>query len=257
VAGDAADRFWVECGARRYVGPLGPDRLDPDGVDGALLPARLAAACACALDADGAGLSVHDRGFRVPLGASDDTASYAERLQFTQGQGPCLDAGREAQIVVARSGDIRSGWPQFADALFAGTPYRAVVTVPLSMMSTTRGALDLFFVEEDGMSGLLLADVAQICAVVVEALRRADDHGQPTAQPEDEADPQPSWLTGPISNRRHFVWLAVGMAMATFDVGSEDALALLRAYSYGHGQLLDDVAGALIEGRLPLDQINN
>jgi hypothetical protein len=250
VAGYAADRFWVECGANVEI-----DQSTTRPAEAELLPARIAAACACALDADGAGLSVLDGGFRVPLGASDDTASYAERLQFTQGQGPCLEAALGGRPVVAGAADLRQRWPQFADVLFASTPYRAVLTVPLSIMSATRGALDLFLTDEADLTSVLLADAAEVSAAVVQALRTADEGEQRPAWPEDEGDRLPSWLAGPTANRRRFVWLAVGLVMATLDVSADDALSLLRAYAYGHNQLLDDVASALVDGRLRLNEI--
>lgn len=252
MARHAADRFWVECGASVEM-----DRSNPERSEAELLPARMAAACACALETDGAGLSVLDGGFRIPLGASDDTASYAERLQFTQGQGPCLDAAVGGQVVVAGSADLRHRWPQFADVLFASTPYRAVATVPLSIMSATRGALDLFLVDEAALTSGLVAEAADVSAAVVQALRTADGGGQPTRWPEDEGDRLPSWLAGPAANRRRFVWMAVGLAMATFDVNADDALSLLRAYAYGHNHVLDDVAAALVDGRLKPNQLRN
>jgi hypothetical protein len=251
MAGRAADRFWDE------HGPRVTGRADPDGDEAQLLPTRLAANCARALEVEGAGLSVLDGGFRVPLGASDDTASYAERLQFTQGQGPCLQAAREGQLVAAGSHELVHRWPQFADSLFAETPYRAVLTVPLSIMSATRGAMDLFLVDDADLTGVLLADAADVSAAVVHALRNADGRERHLASPDDEGGPLPSWLSGPTANQRRFVWLAVGMTMANFDVNADDALALLRAYAYGHNQLLDDVAVALVEGRLRLNEVRD
>src|SRR6185437_11302048 len=57
-----------------------------------LLPVRLAQACVAVLPVSGAGISLLYDDFRVPLGASDDAASCAEQLQFTTGEGPCLQA---------------------------------------------------------------------------------------------------------------------------------------------------------------------
>lgn len=47
------------------------------------------------------------------------------------------------------------------------------------------------------------------------------------------------------------------MAMANFDLNADDALALLRAYAYGRSRVLDDVALALVEGRVELSQIRS
>ena len=60
-----------------------------------LLPVRLARACARVLPAAGVGISLFgSNGIRVPVGASDDDAAIAERLQFTAAEGPCLDGTR-------------------------------------------------------------------------------------------------------------------------------------------------------------------
>jgi hypothetical protein len=249
VAGEAAGRFWDEHGDEATGAAIAGGR------DAELLPARLAANGARALDVDGAGLSVFDGDFRVPLGASDDTASYAERLQFTQGHGPCLEAALGGQIVIAGADGIRQRWPQFGEALYAATPYRAVISVPLSIMSTTRGAMDLFLVDEAKLSTVLLADVAEVSAVVVQALRTADDRDQQPPAPETDDQLLPSWLTGQAPNHRRFVWLAVGMTMASLDINADDALAALRAYAYGNNQLLDDVARSLLDGRLQLNEV--
>ncbi|MDT4941190.1 MAG: hypothetical protein QOJ34_1279 [Pseudonocardiales bacterium] len=241
------DRFWDEYG--RSVG------ADASGAE--LLPTRLARACAYALGVDGAGLSVLESDFRVPLGASSDMASHAERLQFTQGEGPCLDAVSEGHDVAAGAADLRRRWPQFADALFSETSYRAVITMPLSVTNSTRGALDLFFVDEARLGTLRLADTAHVSAAIVRALRDADALDRPVAQSEWTDEFIPGWLTGAAANHRRVVWFAVGMTMARFDVSGPDALALLRAYAYGHGDVLDEVAAALVEGRLHLKEIQN
>jgi len=81
----------------------------PAGVE--LLPVRLARACVQVLPVDGASISVLTEDFRYPLGASDDTANAAERLQFTQGEGPCLDALRTNSPVQANAQDIYRRWP--------------------------------------------------------------------------------------------------------------------------------------------------
>ena len=58
-----------------------------------LLPTRLAKPCTRVLPIDVAGISMFTAPtMRIPIGASDDDATIAERLQFTVAQGPCIDA---------------------------------------------------------------------------------------------------------------------------------------------------------------------
>jgi AmiR/NasT family two-component response regulator len=65
----------------------------------------------------------------------------------------------------------------------------------------------------------------------------------------------PAWLNTAPAQTRTQVWVAMGMAMAKYDLTAADAIALLRAYAFGHDQLLDDVATALIDGQLTLAEM--
>lgn len=100
-----------------YHGEPEADTAGPD-----LLPVRLARACVGVLGVDGAGLSVVSGAFRVPLGASDDVAALAERLQFTQGEGPCLDAAVHGRLVVAAEPELQRRWPMFPQELLTAPP---------------------------------------------------------------------------------------------------------------------------------------
>lgn len=227
---------------------------DPQLAGPELVPARLARACATVLDIDGAGLSVMDDDFRIPLGASDEPASVAERLQFTQGEGPCLDAARDRQVLVADSKQIDQLWPSFGAELFARTPFRGIATIPITLAASTKAALDLYLIDERALASVRLADAAAVADAVGEALRASDAE---TKESVDQWTGQPieSWLTAPSARQRRFVWFAVGMVMSKFRNTAPDSLALLRSYAYGHGIDLDDLAVALVERRVTLDQL--
>lgn len=109
-----------------------------------LLPVRLAKACVQVLPVAGAGLSLLNHDFRVPVGASDEVASCAERLQFTQGEGPCLDAARKSRITIADADEIEQQWPSFAAEFLQHTPYQGAICIPLNLAPEMLGALDLF-----------------------------------------------------------------------------------------------------------------
>lgn len=111
------------------------------------LPQRAARACVQALAVTGAGISLIQDDFRVPLGASDEVAGYAERLQFTHGEGPCLQAYASAEPVTLGAAAMRERWPVFAADLVAHTPYRCIISLPI--LRTTPGgggAIDLYLV---------------------------------------------------------------------------------------------------------------
>jgi ANTAR domain len=219
-----------------------------------LLPVRLARACTAVLPVDGAGLSVIDRDFRVPLGASDEMTTLAERLQFTHGEGPCLDAANDQHIQVGDPDVLYRSWPMFAQDLEEHTPFRAILALPLQISDTMRGALDLFFVDPGQIRAVSLADATTISDRIVEALAIARAVTG-TEAPAWSDEPEPAWLLGPAAEDRALVWVAIGMAMTRFDLTAQDALALLRSYSYGEGTVLDTVAAAVVNGDLDLAEL--
>ena len=214
-----------------------------------LLPDRLARACAALLPVDGVGLSIYfsaDR--RLPLGSSDATASAAERLQFTMGEGPCLSAHATGLPVVADEAELAERWPGYHDALVTQTPVRAVISLPLQGGLEEIGALDLYLHAPGDVRALGLADSLVVTGALSETLAAAM-----AAEPHTEDGP--AWLDAPGVSRRAAVWQAVGFVNVGLGLPSPDALAVLRAYAYGNDAELDDVAQALLERRLTLAEL--
>jgi hypothetical protein len=217
-----------------------PDLAGPE-----LLPVRLARACARTLGVDGAGLSLVDAAQqRVPLGASSDEASTAERLQFTVGAGPCMAAQEGRQPVFAVEEDLRRRWPVFAELLSGSTSYRAVVGLPLQPALAGAGAIDLYFRRSGDVPGLDVFDALAVGELATSAL---SDAAVWSAWSPAEG---PQWLQGPAPRRRAAVWEALGKVSVELDVGIPTALALMRAAAYGSHRTTDDVAGDLLAGRL-------
>lgn len=79
---------------------------------GSTLPQLLCTACAAGLPVSGAGLSLmSDEGLSDSVAATDGVAEAMEALQFTCGEGPCVDASRSGRPVlmnlfVAESGPL-------------------------------------------------------------------------------------------------------------------------------------------------------
>ncbi|MFQ1004305.1 GAF and ANTAR domain-containing protein [Modestobacter sp. SSW1-42] len=215
-----------------------------------LLPDRLARACAAVLPVDGVGLSAYfsaDR--RLPLGASDPVSATAERLQFTVGEGPCLSAHATGLPVLADEAELQARWPAYYDVLVAHTPVRAVISLPLHGGLEDVGALDLYLNAPGDIRGLGLADSLTVTAALSDAFAAAM-----AAEPHTEDGP--AWLDAPGAGRRAQVWQAVGLVNVGLELTGPDALALLRAYAYGHDQDVDDVAEAVLERRLSLQELS-
>jgi len=215
-----------------------------------LLPERLARACAAVLPVDGAGLSVffaEDR--RLPLGASDDDAATAERLQFTVGEGPCLAAHETGEPIVADQHDLSGSWPAFTDLLLSKTLIRGVIALPLHGALQNLGALDLYVQSPEQVRAVSFADALAVLTVLTAsfAAGMAD-------QPHTEYGP--AWLDAPPAGRRAQVWQALGMINIGLKLRTPDAMALLRAYAYGHDKVLDDVADAVVQRRLSMEALS-
>lgn len=107
---------------------LADERCHPALPGSGTLPARLMMALVAVLPAAAAaGISLRSRAdHRVPLGASDDTAALAERLQCTVGEGPGLNALKKDRAVLVTEADMAARWPAFHDEMMTRTPYRSM-----------------------------------------------------------------------------------------------------------------------------------
>ncbi|MGY1857996.1 ANTAR domain-containing protein [Modestobacter sp. SYSU DS0290] len=238
--GPAADRF------ARELGQAPPELRSPE-----LLGVLLSRACAAALPVDGAGISIHARGgLRTPLGASDPTAAQAERLQFTQGVGPCLQAHDDGVVIAFDETDIARNWPSLHEALTTTTPFRAVLSVPLLPPLGPLVVLDLYARDPGTLPAVDRAEVADVVTAVTRELAAA---ARSTA--DTEPDPGRGWWEGPDALRRARVWQAMGMVNVAHGMDGEDALAMLKAHAFAQGRVVDDVAEDLVSGRLPLDAL--
>ncbi len=222
------------------------DRLTRAELSGPeLLPTRLSLAAVEALPVDGAGVSLLGAdGRRMPLGASDDHAACAERLQFLTGSGPCSAAQEACEPVFAVLDDLRRRWPEFTDLLVQNTPYRAVVALPLPASLSGTGAMDLLFTEPEAVPKLDVFDAVSVAQLVTSHLSEA------TVWSTWEADRGPDWMHGPQARQRAAVWEAMGLLSLLREVDPAAALAMLRAAALAANRTVDDVAIDLLEGRL-------
>jgi hypothetical protein len=206
----------------------------------ALMPGQLARACTAVLGAAGAGLSLVSEHYRLPLGASDGTARAAERLQFTLGEGPCLEAAASGQVRVMRMADIEARWPSFASELSGRTPFDAIVSLPMRVAPDYSGAIDIYLSGEEQLRELKLADASDAVQEVARILAPGlGGSGQ-----------GPGWLRSSAARARGNVWIAIGMLMVQLNRSAPDILALLRSYAYSRSATLDDIAAALASGAL-------
>jgi hypothetical protein len=196
---------------------------------------------------DGGWLSVmSDSARRALVHATGQRAADLEELQFTLGEGPCLDAfrsGRPVLVADLAAPSWREWWPGFTPAgVAAGVA--AVFAFPLVRGAIRIGVLGLYRATPGSLSPDALADVL-VCADVALLLllnARAGLDGDGGGLADD------SW-----SDDHARAYQATGMLSAQRGVGLEQALALLRAYAFSHDLTLDEVAAAVVARRLRLD----
>ena len=201
--------------------------------------------------ATGAGVSLiaeHDAGGTAA--ASGDTGRALEELQFTLGEGPCLDAhtSRRALLVDDLDGEARRRWPVYTPAA-RGYGVRAVFAFPLQLGAARLGALDIYRDSPGALSsaalraGYLFADVAvRILLTGQDGIRRGD-----------AADGLDDGLDDALAYRME-VYQAQGMIMVDLGVGLVEALARLRGYAFASGRTITEVAHDILAGELTLDR---
>jgi hypothetical protein len=239
VPGPAAQRFMAEL-----------DQLPPPELRGPeMLAVRLSRAAVAALPVDGAGLSIHDMdGHRTPIGASDPTASQAERLQFTHGDGPALRAHDDGVVIAFDEAAIARNWPELHESLVGKTKFHAVLSVPLLPPLGPLVVLDLYVRNADQLPATDREDVADVTIAMTRAMVAAA-----LGAPVQEG--RRGWWDGPDALRRARVWQATGMVNVGFDLDTADALAVLKAHAFATGRVVDDVADDLVAGRIELDEL--
>jgi hypothetical protein len=210
----------------------------------------LCLACVDLLEIDGASISlIYQGSTRGTFGSSGDLSRRLDELQFTSGEGPCLDAVRNGGPVLVADLDDPSEqrWPEFRGALLE-SGVNAVFALPVRIASDHIGALDLFRRDrgsliEPALTGGLLA--AELAAVPLLDLMSADVDWYGAGQGD-------GWEQL-ASLERTEVYQATGMIVGALDVGATEALVRLRAYAFSHEMTASEVAWDIVERRLTLD----
>ncbi len=213
------------------------------GDDGPPSAARLCEVGAHVIGVTGAGVMLMSGG--TPGGSlcsTDHVSTLIEDLQYTLGEGPCLDAYRQDQVVLESDlahPAIRR-WVAFTPpALEAGA--RAVFGFPLRVGTIRLGALNLYrdrpgpLSDDQHADALVMAGVAARWVLDVQA-------GAP-----------PGGLARELESGADFrfaVHNAAGMMAVQLGVSVSEALIHLRAYAFSNDRLLDEVAQDVVDRRL-------
>lgn len=177
--------------------------------------------------------------------SSDDIASAIEDLQFSLGEGPCVDAyfGSHPVLEADLAAPQLVRWPGFAPAAVeAGAG--AVFGFPLRIGAVRLGALNLYRADAGPLTADQHADAlvtADVIAGTLVVLQADAPPGRVAAEIEAGGDLQ------------LVVHQASGMVAAQLEVSVAEALIRLRAFAFGNDRPLPEVARSVVARRLRFD----
>lgn len=214
---------------------------------------RLCVACVELLSVDAAAISLVFDGVNTgTLGASSEQARTYDELQFTLGEGPCLEsvALRAPVLAVDLAAEVDAGrWPAYGPAMLAHS-VGGVFAMPVVVSGEYVGALDLFRVQPGSLDGddlhgaLAAAELAELPMLDLLAQNLAAELSGPGSTDWAELN----------SITRAEVSQATGMLVAQLEIEPAYALVRLRAHAYATGRSATEVARDILERRLRLER---
>jgi hypothetical protein len=205
---------------------------------------RLCDAAVDLLSVTGMGAMVMSGGqHRGTLFASDARAQTMEHLQFSLGEGPCLDAFNARQPVLVAEVATHKAWPAFAQAA-AQAGLGAIFAFPLEAYNAALGAFNFY----RDRPGALDAEDLEVATTIAEV-------GAHLVL-DVVAEQPPGWLPPQLERmmeERHEVYQATGMVAVQLEVGLDEALGYLRAHAWAHSRPLGEVSTDVVHRRLWFD----
>ena len=201
-----------------------------------------------AIGVDGAGLSLLSGEHRGPVCSHGAFASLGEELQFSLGEGPCIDAYAASELIEVTDLASHEGkrWPIFSEEM-GDAGAGSLASFPMRIGGARFGALTLYRSAHGELSSDQVADgyvIARLAAHLIVADQARIDGDLAISDLE----------TG--FARMEPIHQATGMIMAQLTVGAEDALARLRGAAYTAQRSALDMAMDIVAGDvvLPRDE---
>lgn len=180
-----------------------------------------------------AGISVvHPEGIETPT-ATHEELRRIDQWQYEIGEGPCLEALRQEDVIT--SGDLANDdrWPKWGQQIARELGVQSSLSYRLFTTGRSLGALNLFsrrtnaFTDEDVLDGLALA--AHVAVALAAAMK------------EDQ-------LLRALRTRTT-IGQAQGILMERFDIDADHAFDVLRRVSSHSNRKLREVAAELVQSR--------
>jgi len=215
-------------------------RTEGDGEPGDV--PRLCEVCADLLQMSGAGIMLMSGDTpRGSVCSSNAVSALIEELQFTLGEGPCVDAyGEDRPILEPNLADpTRPRWFAFSPPVVAAGA-RAVFGFPIGVRAMRLGALNFYRDAPGRLTDDQHADAVVMAGVAGRAVLAIQASAPPGALAEELE-------TG--SELRLVVHQASGMVAAQLGISVAEALIRLRAHAFTTGRPLTAVAEDVVGRR--------
>jgi hypothetical protein len=173
-----------------------------------------------------------------------------DELQFTLGEGPCLESvARRVPVVVTDLADpTDKRWTAYGPTMLAND-IRFVFAMPVVVAGEHVGALDLFRAAPGRLNAEQFAGAvaaAELAGIPLLDLMEGDLQAA-------AGDPSSNAWAELNSLSRAEVSQATGMLVAQLGVEPTEALVRLRAHAYANGRTATDVARDILDRRLKLE----
>lgn len=161
----------------------------------------------------------------------------ADELQYEEGYGPCMDAGRTGMPMVVTDMRTEKRWPSYTPRVLKRGVLSSL-SVPLPFQGVTIGALNNYSSKPGAFGDEALVMATEITSYIGVAVMNADAHAEAaqTAQQMQQA-----------LESRKTIDMALGILVAMHHCSPDEAFAILSRTSQQHNRKLRELARELVE----------
>jgi GAF domain-containing protein len=189
-------------------------------------------------DVDGAGLMLADADQHLRnVASSDDRFAHLEELQVDHGEGPCIDAFDQKELVGAEDLESDPRWPRFSEAAVA-REVRAVLASPLPYNQDAVGVVAVLSQQRRPWSPegeLALLAFTDLAALLIATMMAGEQQSEIAAQ-----------LQGALDSRQ-VIEQAKGVLMERQGISARAAYEQLRARARAERRKLSTVCAEVVQ----------